>query len=137
MILGRTNKTINDIYKDEEFKDSIDTKVQFIGYEDIEIDAMSMHKSKGLTTDEVIIIGLDETFPSIKKDPFWLKALFKDELEKENIPFAEERRVFYVALTRTKNYVYLLINEDIKKRSAFVNELFTIIKNKKENYINS
>ncbi len=132
MILGRTNKMIKDLFKEEEFKDGIDTKIEFLGYEDIELEGMTMHKSKGLTCDEVILIGLDNSFPSKSKDPFWIKELFKDREENENIAFAEERRLFYVALTRTKNNVYLLVNEDTNKRSEFLLELANIIKNKDE-----
>lgn len=36
-------------------------------------------------------------------------------------PFEEERRLFYVALTRTKNYVYLLVDKN--NESVFVKEL--------------
>ena len=36
-------------------------------------------------------------------------------------PYDEERRLFYVALTRTKNKVYLLIPE--RSRSTFIDEL--------------
>lgn len=43
------------------------------------------------------------------------------------IAFAEERRLFYVALTRTKNNVYLLVNKNITKRSPFINEIYNII----------
>lgn len=46
----------------------------------------------------------------------------------EGIPFAEERRLFYVALTRTKNKVFLLVNEDMNDRSIFLNEIYQIIK---------
>ena len=46
----------------------------------------------------------------------------------EKIEQAEERRLFYIALTRTKNKVYLLVDENIKRRSIFVNELNEIIK---------
>ena len=48
------------------------------------------------------------------------------------IPFAEERRLFYVALTRTKNNVYLLVNKNPEKRSQYINEIYNIIVNNKE-----
>ena len=136
MVLGRTNKVIDDFVKMDGLIDEIGTKIQFVGYEDIEIDGMTIHKSKGLTSDEVIVIGLNQYFPRTIFDSFWLENLFKQKTLKESIPFAEERRVFYVALTRTKNYVYLLVNEDPKKRSPFVNELYNIIMNSKENNVN-
>ena len=99
-----------------------------MGYEDIDIDAMTIHKSKGLTSDEVILIGLDQYFPNSKNSLFWLESLFRPVEMYEPIPFAEERRLFYVALTRTKKYVYLLANENKEKRSEFINEIYSIIK---------
>ena len=42
--------------------------------------------------------------------------------------YAEERRLFYVALTRTKNKVFLLVNEDMNDKSIFLNEIYQIIK---------
>ena len=41
--------------------------------------------------------------------------------KKESYLYAEERRLFYVALTRTKNNVYLLTNKN--KTSIFIKEL--------------
>jgi DNA helicase-4 len=92
-----------------------------------------MHKSKGLTFDEVIIIGLNERFPSNRDDSYWYKTLYKSALKEEKIEQAEERRLFYVALTRTKNKVYLLVDENIKRRSSFIQEINDIIINKSNN----
>lgn len=128
MILARTNKLISRCYDDGILKDEIGTKIEFVGYEDIEIDGMTIHKAKGLTSDEVILIGLNENFPLKDKTEYWLTSLFKMPKEEENIQYAEERRLFYVALTRTKNYVYLLVNKNPKLRSPFINEIYNIIK---------
>lgn len=128
LVLGRTNRIINRCFDDPELKDDIGTRIKYIGYEDILIDGMTFHKSKGLTADEVILIGLDDDFPKNKTGYFWLEYLFRNFPSEERIPFAEERRLFYVALTRTKNYVYLLVNKDNNKRSQFINEIYNIIK---------
>lgn len=128
LILGRTNKIINSCFDDNELIDSVGTKIKYLGYEDIDIDAMTIHKSKGLTSDEVILIGLDQNFPHSINSLFWLDSLFRPVEMDEPIPFAEERRLFYVALTRTKKYVYLLVNENKEKRSTFINEIYSIIK---------
>ena len=40
---------------------------------------------------------------------------------KNSFPYDEERRLFYVALTRTKNYVFLFVNKN--NESAFVKEI--------------
>ncbi|MFX1258152.1 MAG: ATP-dependent helicase [Promethearchaeota archaeon] len=56
----------------------------------------TIHKAKGLEWDIVFIISLCESlFPSQKN------SQNKSDIE-------EERRIFYVALTRTKDYLYLL-----------------------------
>jgi DNA helicase-4 len=52
--------------------------------------------------------------------------------EPEGIEFAEERRVFYVALTRTKNQVTLLCNSDTNNRSSFLDEITRLIHQKEE-----
>lgn len=132
LILGRTNKVIDDCFNEKEFKDEIDTKITFVGYEDIDIDGMTIHKSKGLTSDQVILIGLDKNFPIDYSNDFWMSSIFKEKLEQESIPYAEERRLFYVALTRTKNNVYLLTNENQKYRSPFLDEMLYIVQNKDE-----
>lgn len=131
LILARKNRQINNLFNDKSFIDNIGTKVTFQGYEDININAMSIHKSKGLTFDEVIVIGLDSDFPAISKHSFWLYNLFTVKADNEQFTFAEERRVFYVALTRTKNHVYLLTNRDEKERSPFLMELYNLIKEEK------
>lgn len=126
LILARTNKTINTIIKSKNFIDDIGTKIIYKKKRNILINAMTIHKSKGLTIDEVIIMGLYNNFPSSCSN-FWLKDLFIEPCIDEPISFAEERRVFYVGLTRSKNNVYLLIDENKKNRSEFINELYEII----------
>lgn len=127
LILARKNRTINNIFNDRDFYDDIGTKVKFMNYNDLNIDAMTIHKSKGLTADQVIIIGLDQSFPSNDYYKFWMNKLFSNKIEEEAISFAEERRIFYVGLTRTKNYVFLLVNKNPKQRSPFINEMLSII----------
>lgn len=132
LILGRTNKIIDTMYEEPELIDDMETKVKYQGYDDIDIDGMTIHKSKGLTSDEVIIIGLDSRFPKPYYGDFWLKEIYKNNWYEEKIPFAEERRLFYVALTRTKNNVYLLVNKDADNRSPFINEIYNIMINNKK-----
>ena len=126
MILARNNKFIDEMY-DDELRDDIGSKITFVGYDDILIEGMTIHKSKGLASDEVILIGLDNRFPSSHSGGFWFESLFRMIPDEEPIEFPEERRIFYVALTRTKNYVYLLVNKNPKLRSPFVNEIYQII----------
>lgn len=69
---------------------------------------LTIHKSKGLESDNVILINLENTelgLPCQRKNPS-ITYLIQ---EKESFLYEEERRLFYVALTRTKNYCYLLV----------------------------
>lgn len=88
---------------------------------------MTMHRSKGLECDDVIIINLkDEAlgFPSKIEQDKILEYIRKDT-KKDFLD--EERRLFYVALTRAKKNVYLFTPR--KKASVFVKELLKNYKN--------
>ena len=80
LILGRTNTIINNMYKDPDLIDDIETKVKYQGYDDLDIDGMTIHKSKGLTSDEVIIIGLNRKFPRPYYGDFWFKEIYKNNI---------------------------------------------------------
>ena len=87
----------------------------------LEVQAHTIHSSKGLEADYIIILGLTkgfQDFPStITDDPVLELATPAGE----TFPFAEERRLFYVALTRTKRAVLLLTVRG--KESPFLVEL--------------
>ena len=97
----------------------------------VRLEFMTVHRAKGLGFDNVIIINARNElygFPSqIQEDPV-LKFVVKDDYSME---FAEERRLFYVALTRTKNRVYIVAPE--QHPSKFVTELIRDFKNVKVN----
>ena len=127
LVLARTNEVINNCFKyNTNFIDSLGTEIQLRSVYDIKLDAMTMHKSKGLTFDEVIIIGMNKDFPRDNYSDFWIIQLFKHEEIRESVPYAEERRLLYVALTRTKNNVYILANKKARERSRYVDELIKI-----------
>lgn len=128
LILGRTNQIINRCFLEPELKDSVGTKIEFRGLKDLEMDGMTIHKSKGLTYDQVILIGLSNAWPRENVSSYWFTNVLKEKKETEKILYPEERRLFYVALTRTKNYVYLLVNKDQTKNSPFINEIKNIMK---------
>lgn len=90
-------------------------------YPNLNIIFLTAHASKGLGMDNVIIInGKDDLlgFPSkIEDDPVMKLVVNDDEL----MEFEEERRLFYVALTRTKNRVYIVTPQF--KTSKFILEL--------------
>ncbi|MCH5327185.1 MAG: HRDC domain-containing protein, partial [Duncaniella sp.] len=82
---------------------------------------LTAHSSKGLSADNVIIINAKDElygFPSkIEDDPVLNLVVSNDT----SYNYAEERRLFYVALTRTKNRVYIVTPE--KCPSEFIKEL--------------
>lgn len=90
---------------------------------DLKMCFMTAHKSKGLQADYVFIINNKSSrmgFPSqIHDDPI-LDLLLENC---EDYPFAEERRLYYVALTRAKIKAYFLTVKD--KESVFAKELHT------------
>ncbi|CDQ10438.1 UvrD/REP helicase [Acidithiobacillus ferrivorans] len=87
----------------------------------IEVEFFTMHSSKGLEADHVIIPRItSETlgFPSrVMDDPVLQIAMPSGD----TYGFAEERRLFYVALTRARKTVTLVTVA--RKESAFVMEL--------------
>lgn len=103
MILGRNNKDI------ELLPNNLKEKF------------LTVHRSKGLESDNVIIINLIDDilgFPNKIKNEKIFRLIINDN---DKYPYSEERRLFYVALTRTKNKVYLLTKR--KNKSIFVKEL--------------
>ena len=83
---------------------------------------LTIHRSKGLEANNVILVNSD-SIPNMIKCEDILKYVLND---KDYILFEEERRLFYVALTRTKNRIFILVN---KKISPFVKELMHDYKN--------
>ena len=82
---------------------------------------LTVHSSKGLEEECVVLINLKDDilgFPNKIKNEKILSNVLKF---KDIYPYEEERRLFYVALTRTKSDVYLLV--DRENPSVFVKEL--------------
>jgi len=92
---------------------------------------MTVHGSKGLEFRFVFVVNLiDQRFPTIRrKDPIPLPdALIKEKVPEGDIHLEEERRLFYVAITRAKEGLFLTSAEDYggvrkRKMSRFLHEL--------------
>jgi DNA helicase-4 len=109
---------------------SMDPTVQALSYayqddqgqaQRLHLPFMTVHKAKGLEADVVILLNCNAGkfgFPSQLSDDPVLSLLLSGADQYEN---AEERRLFYVALTRAKEQVILVTNPAAK--SKFITEL--------------
>ena len=81
---------------------------------------LSVHSAKGLEADHVILVNCNQGaygFPSlIEDDPILDFVLSRSE----QYPFAEERRLFYVAMTRAKKRMIVLYDQ--MRPSPFISE---------------
>ena len=128
LILARTNSCLYELSKSKYFSKGINDILICKDLPDAKIEALTIHRSKGLTADQVIVFGLREkVFPSKGRASHWIFEYFKLDSIKEEIPFAEERRLFYVALTRTRNKVFLVVSASSTLKSEFINEIKTLL----------
>lgn len=103
------------------------SKLKSVKYPKLNITFMTAHASKGLGYDNVIVVnGRNETygFPSKIEDDPVLAFVIKGD---RSIDYAEERRLFYVAMTRTKNRVFFIAPE--QNPSEFLLEIKKDYKN--------
>ena len=107
-----------------------DIKIQVSPLDSDSVSVMTVHKAKGLEFSAVCVIDLTElTFPGKNMSD---KIKLPDGLLSKSdnkVPWHifEERRLFYVAITRAKQYLYLSSSFDhggkrLKKPSRFIEE---------------
>jgi len=100
-----------------------------IGPETVKL--LTVHAAKGLEFTHVFVAGLvDKRFPTIeRREQIEIPVeLIKEVLPEGDFHIEEERRLFYVAMTRAKNGLYLTSAEDYggkrkKRASMFLFEL--------------
>ena len=97
------------------------------------IEILTVHKSKGLEADYVILLQCNKDtygFPSqVSDDPVLNYVLTKSD----QFPYGEERRLFYVAITRAK--IKTLVLYDKRFPSVFVDEFLHPEKVSEESYV--
>jgi len=132
MLLGRNRRDIDALKNDDrikiagekDFKEGKGKTEKFVrhrDFPDMEIKYYTVHSSKGLEEDFVILLNGDDDysgFPNKMEDDPIISMLLGNS---DNYPFAEERRLFYVAITRTKLITYILAERDAP--SEFVLEI--------------
>ncbi|MCR5313839.1 MAG: UvrD-helicase domain-containing protein [Bacteroidaceae bacterium] len=118
LLMGRYNYDVMSVgYKGKIDYSTNRLKVNIAGRD---IFFLSVHSAKGLEADHVILINCNQGaygFPSLIEDDPILTFVLSDS---EKYPFAEERRLFYVALTRAKKKMYILYDKN--RPSCFISE---------------
>ena len=123
LLLGRTNYDRKLLENSGLFLFRREQRAEKIVYREspqTPISFLSVHKSKGLEADNVVLLNFTNDrlgFPNQIADDKVLDFVLTDGC---TFPFEEERRLFYVAITRTKNRTFILTEN--KNPSVFFKE---------------
>jgi DNA helicase-4 len=120
LVVGRNNNDVNQITNSSKFTLK-EGKIIYKDNPSIQITYLTVHRSKGLEESNIIIINLTNKTNGFPNQITNNEILRYVTCQHSVYPFDEERRLFYVALTRTKNKVYLLV--PTKNESVFVKEI--------------
>ena len=107
LVLARYNKDLDEV-----------KKIKHLG---INTRYLTVHMAKGLEEESVVLIKFSNDylgFPSKIENNRLLSIICDND---EDIPYAEERRLFYVALTRCKKRIYIMVPRD--NPSIFLKEI--------------
>ncbi|MFP2769655.1 UvrD-helicase domain-containing protein [Oceanisphaera sp. KMM 10153] len=126
-LLGQiaANRADASVYLLARFRFGLPDDAQLAGWRrrfpELKLEAQTLHGAKGKEADCVIMLGLNRGkfgFPPEQNGSALLELLLP---EAEAFPHAEERRLFYVGLTRARQQVFLLADRQIP--SPFIKEL--------------
>ena len=120
MLLGRYNYEVN-VFPRNCIESSPNSKKAIVRYAGKTMNFMSVHSSKGLEAEYVIILNCSQDgggFPSrVSDDPILGYVLS----EIDTFEYSEERRLFYVAITRASCHTIVMYNQNMP--SVFVTEM--------------
>ena len=119
-ILGRNHFDLKKYTKNLTYSMKENNEITFFKFPNRKIRFLTVHAAKGLESDVVILLNLENTlygFPTLLKDEKILSYI----KNQQPYPFEEERRLFYVGLTRTKSLIYVLIPKF--NPSCFIKEI--------------
>ena len=120
LLLGRYKHDVN-VFKNTDLTVHNVAKDQaYVTYGKRKMNFMTVHQSKGLESDYIILLncnGGTVGFPSQISDSPILKYVLS---EPDAYSFSEERRIFYVGITRAKKHTWVLY--DMDNPSPFVTE---------------
>lgn len=119
LLLGRYSFDVN-IFKNSDLAVRATKDRTFVTYGKRQMNFMTVHQSKGLECDYIILLNCNGGtlgFPADIADNPVLKYVLS---EPDAYAFSEERRVFYVGITRAKKHTWVLY--DMNNPSSFVKE---------------
>lgn len=120
LILGRNQKDIYEyIDKDFEYNNGI------LKYNNKEYKYLTIHSAKGLEEDFVILLNVSNSTYGLPNKIENHNILSYVSSKEDDYPFAEERRVFFVAITRCKFKTYLMVPKN--NPSIFIEEIKKVI----------
>ena len=120
LILGRNQKDIYEyIDKDFEYNNGI------LKYNNKEYKYLTIHSAKGLEEDYVILLNVSNSTYGLPNKIENHNILSYVSSKEDDYPFAEERRVFFVAITRCKFKTYLMVPKN--NPSIFIEEIKKVI----------
>ena len=125
-ILARINSNLeklnSEFFKVEKKDDRFKISFKKNKLKNINLDCKTVHTSKGLEADEVILIDVNDNIVGFPNKILDDSVLFYVLSKSDSYLYGEERRLFYVALTRTRNRTFILFDENYP--SIFIRELF-------------
>ena len=119
-VYWRNQKDIYEyIDKDFEYNNGI------LKYNDKEYKYLTIHSAKGLEEDYVILLNVSNSTYGLPNKIENHNILSYVSSKEDDYPFAEERRVFFVAITRCKFKTYLMVPKN--NPSIFIEEIKKVI----------
>ena len=118
--IGRYNKDRNLLFRDPRIE-LHGSMVYANDHSEISMQYLTAHNAKGLQADCVVLLNNRDGiagFPSGMIDPPIINLLNES---KEDFPFSEERRAYYVAITRAKKILILMTTDG--RVSPFIGEI--------------
>lgn len=119
LLLGRYSFDLN-VFKNSSLEVHEGKDGAYVRYGRRQMRFMTVHQSKGLECDFIILLNCNGGaigFPSQISDSPVLKYVLS---EPDAFAFSEERRIFYVGITRAKKHTWVLY--DVNNPSPFVKE---------------